>query len=109
MDYATMADAARQREEEQLEIAELKQDHAVVELMENKYLNLRGAGFWDLAVDAMDDLDKLHNTDEEHSLTQLVMAAYDSSDPLLRALAAPYYEILRRHAAKLAEEEVSNG
>lgn len=109
MDYATMVDAARQREEEQLEIAEIKHDHTVAELMEDKYLNLRGTGFWDLAVDAMDDFDKLHNTDEEHSLTQLVLAAYDSSVPLLRALAAPYYNVLREHAAKLAEAEVRNG
>ena len=109
MDYATMADAARQRETEAYDKAESQRTAKAAELMEDKYLNLRGAGFWDLAVDAMDDLDKLHNTDEEHSLTQLVIAAYDSSDPLLRALAAPYYEILRRHAAKLAEEEVRNG
>lgn len=109
MDYATAADAQRQREEEAYDQAEVQRAATAAELMADKYLNIQGDGFFGMASCAMDEFDRKNECDEEFTLMQLVIEAYDNGDPLLRALAAHYYEILRRHAAKLADAEVSNG
>ncbi len=109
MDYATAADNQRQRETEAYDKAESQRIAKAAELMAEKYLNIQGDGFFGMASTACDEFDRKNECDEEFTLMQLVIAAYDNGDPLLEALAAPYYEILRRHAAKLAEEEVRNG
>lgn len=109
MDYATMADRQRQRIAEAYDRDEAKRAAISAELMRYEYLNIEGDHWFDVCSAACDEFDKKNETDEEFTLAQLVLTAYENGDSLLRALAAPYYEILRRHAAKLADAEVDNG
>ena len=69
---------------------------------------LTGSELYDTLAASADDLDEAFQNASDGFLMQLIVAAAESGDAKMEALAKPFYDIIVKHAEALADKAAAN-